>query len=33
MENTLLNSLIEDNNYKLTENGGVALKSTLNAIY
>lgn len=33
MENTLLNSLIEDNNYKLTENGAVALKSTLNAVY
>ena len=33
MENTLLNSLIEDNNYKYTENGAVALKSTLNAIY
>lgn len=33
MENTLLNSLIEDNNYKYTENGAVALKSTLNAVY
>lgn len=33
MENTLLNSLIEDNNYKLTENGAIAQKSTLNAVY
>jgi len=31
--NTLLNSLIQDNNYKYTENGAVALKSTLNAVY
>jgi len=33
MGNTLLQSLIEDNNYKRTENGAVAQKSTLNAIY
>ena len=33
MKNTLLNSLIEDNNYKYTENGAIAQKSTLNAVY
>ena len=31
--NTFMNSLKEANNYKLTENGGVAHKSTLNPIY
>ena len=33
MENTLLNSLKEETNYKYTENGAVAHKTTLNAIY
>lgn len=33
MENTLLNSLKENENYKLTENNAVAYKSTLNAVY
>lgn len=32
MSNTILNALKEDYNYKLTENGGVALTSTLDAV-
>ena len=31
--NTFMNSLKEANNYKLTENGGVAHSSTLNSVY
>lgn len=31
--NTFMNSLKEANNYKLTENGGVSLKSTMNPVY
>ena len=31
--NTILRGLQESNNYKRTENGGVALKSTLSAVY
>lgn len=31
--NTFMNSLKEANNYKLTENGGVAHSSTLNPVY
>ena len=30
--NTILNAMQEDANYKLTENGGIALKSTLNEV-
>lgn len=33
MENTLLSSLKEATNYKYTENGAVAHKSTLDAVY
>lgn len=33
MENTFLNELRKENNYTLTENGGVAYKSTLDTIY
>ena len=33
MENSFLNTLKEKTNYKLTENGGVAHKSTLDAVY
>ena len=33
MENTFLDSLKRETNYTLTENGGVAHKSTLNAVY
>lgn len=33
MENTLLSSLKERDNIKLTENGAVAHKSTLDAVY
>jgi len=33
MKNTFLNELKKETNYKLTENRGVAYKSTLNAIY
>ena len=33
MENTFLNEMKKNNNYILTENGGVAHKSTLDAVY
>ena len=32
MANKLLNAMKEQNNYKLTENGGVSLRSTMNGI-
>ena len=33
MENSFLNELKKENNYTLTENCGVAYKSTLDAVY
>lgn len=33
MENSFIENLKKETNYTLTENGGIAAKSTLNAIY
>lgn len=33
MDNSFLNGLREETNYKLTENGGIAHQTTLSAVY